>query len=97
MTTRIGGFRRKSRHKMSKPRDLKGKISIQGVLQEFNMNDKVYLKADPTYQKGMYNLRFHGACGKVVGKKGSCYEIMIKHMNAQRKLIVHPVHLKKVA
>jgi len=97
MTTRTGGFRRKSRHKMTVPRDKKGKINIKGFLQEFKVNDKVYLKADPSYQKGIYNLRFHGAAGTVTGKKGNCYEVKIKHLNSQRTVIVHPVHLKKVA
>ena len=96
MVTRRGGYRRKSRHKMSKPRRQKGKISLTNMLQEFKDNDKVVLKMEPGYQKGNYHLRFYGSAGTVIGKRGNCYKVKIKHMNAERTVIVHPVHLKKV-
>ncbi|RJQ16918.1 50S ribosomal protein L21e [Candidatus Woesearchaeota archaeon] len=95
MVHRKGGYRRKSRHKMSKPLTEKGKISLTKFLQEFTVNEKVYMLMEPGVQKGKYPLRFYGASGIITGKKGRCYEVTIKHMNATRKFIVHPVHLKK--
>lgn len=80
---------------MSKARDRKGKVRISDYLQEFKLHDKVYLNMEPAIQKGQYNLRFYGSYGEVTGIKGKCYEVTIKHLNAVKKVIVHPVHLKK--
>ncbi len=94
MAMRIGGVRRKTRHKLSKPASQKGKISITQYFQKFNEGDKVQLKAEPAVQKGMYFPRFHGKSGVIVGKQGDCYQISIKDIKKQKTLVVHPVHLK---
>jgi len=96
MTTRIGRFRRKTRHKLSKKPADKGKFSIRAFLRSFKEGDSVVLKAEPAIQKGMYFPRFHGKEGIVQGKKGNCYEILIKDFTKKKIVIVHPVHLKKV-
>jgi len=95
MATRIGGFRRKTRDKLAKPQKQKGKMSLTKFFQKFNEGDKVYLKADPAYQKGMYFPRFHGKVGVLKGKKGRCYEVQIKDFGKDKTLIVHPVHLQR--
>jgi large subunit ribosomal protein L21e len=95
MVTRIGGFRRKTRDKLQKGFRSKGKVSLTSYFQTFNNGDKVLLLAEPTVQKGMYFPRYHGKDGTVKGKKGKCYEIMIKDGNKEKSLIVHPVHLKR--
>ena len=92
---RIGGFRRKTRHKLKKNVRDKGKKSIRNFLQSFNEGDKVYLKADSTYQEGMYFPRYHGKSGIVEGMQGSCYYIKIKDHNKTKKVLVHPFHLRK--
>ena len=96
MVKRIGGARRKTRGKFKKPIRRKGKISILNFFQELKNGEIVQLLAEPAYQKGMYFRRFHGKTGIVNGKKGKCYEILIKDFNKEKKLIVHPVHLKKL-
>ncbi len=73
----------------------RGKISITKYLQEFEEGDKVILNAEPAVQKGGYFKRFHGLTGEVVGKSGSCYEVMVKDSDKEKKLIIHPVHLSK--
>lgn len=95
MGKRIGGARKKSRHIMKKSRCDKGKISITRYFQELKIGDKVALKAEPAYQKGMYNLRFHGKIGTVAGREGKCYKVKIIDGKA-KMLTVHPVHLRKV-
>lgn len=90
---RIGGFRRKTRHKLQKKARDKGKLSLSKYFQTFEVGEKVVLKADPTIQKGMYFPRFHGKIGTVMSKKGECYDIKIKDKNKIKSLIVHPVHL----
>ena len=96
MVSRIGGFRRKSRKKLKKSQSQKGKISLRAYLQEFKEGDKVVLKAEPAVQKGMYFPRFHGRAGIVQAKKGKCYQVLIKDINKEKVINVHPVHLKKV-
>jgi len=90
-----GGFRRKTRHKLSKHYKEKGKLSLRKYFQSFKEGDRVVLKADPAYQKGMYYPRFHGKSGLVFKKKGECYEVLIKDGKKDKLLIVHPVHLKR--
>ena len=93
---RIGGSRRKTKHKMSKNVSDKGKISIRRLLNKFSEGDRVCFCAEPAYQKGLYNLRFHGKVGTVKGTRGKCYEIQFKDFNKTKLAIVHPLHLKKV-
>ena len=92
---RIGGFRRKTRRKLTKGVRQKGKISIRKFFQKFTEGERVYLVAEPAHQKGMYLPRFHGKSGVVVGNQGTNYYIQIKDGNKPKKLLVHPVHLKK--
>ncbi len=95
MSKRIGGFRRKTRNKLKKSLRDKGKININKYFQEFKIGEKVVLKAEPAIQKGMYFPRFHSKTGLIKGKKGSCYEIIIKDGGKAKMLIVHPIHLQK--
>ena len=93
MTTRMDGFRKRTRSKFKKERVQKGKISIKSFLQKFEVGDKVSLSVEPAYQKGMYRPKFMGKTGTVVRKKGSCYEVKIDDLGKSKTLIVHPVHL----
>ena len=96
MVRRMGGVRRKTRSKMIKPSYKKGKISLRNFLQELSLGEKVVLKAESAYQKGMYFKRFHGKIATVTGKRGWCYEVQLKDGSKVKTFIVHPVHLKKV-
>ena len=96
MVKKIGGFRRKTRHKLSKPRRSKGKISVKKFFQTFADGDKVVLNAEPAVQKGMYFPRFHGKVGIIKKKIGRCYKVLIKDGKKEKVPLVHPVHLKKI-
>ena len=94
---RMGGARRKTRQIMTKPRRLKGKVSLTRYFQEFKEGQRVALKAEPSVQNGIYFKRFHGRVA-VVGKKlGTCYEVTLNDQGKEKRLIVHPVHLKLVS
>ncbi len=93
---RIGGNRRKSRHKMKKSVSEKGKLHVQRFLQEFDKGSRVLLKAYSSYHKGLFSLRFHGKVGTVLAKQGECYQVEIKDGNKSKVCIVHPVHLLNV-
>ncbi len=96
MTKRIGGSRRKTRHKMSKNVRDKGKISLVRYLQDFKTGDKVCLNADPSVHEGLYHSRFHGKVGTVMAKRGKCFEVKILDVKMPKLLTVHPVHLKRL-
>ena len=92
---RVGGSRRKTRHKLKKNIRTKGKISLKEYFKNLKEGDKVTLKAEPAIQKGMYFPRFHGKTGKVIKKQGSNYYVEIKDGNKKKLVLVHPAHLKK--
>ena len=93
---RKGGSKRKTRHIYQKHGKDRGKLSIRKFLHEFNVGDKVLLKAEPAYQKGMYFRRFHSKLGKVIARRGFCYLVEIKDGNKTKSIFVHPVHLQEV-
>ena len=95
MAKRVGGARRKTRSIFKKDKKTKGKISLKRYFQEFKDGDKVFLVAEPAVQKGIYFRRFHGKSGNVVGKQGSNYYIQIKDGNKTKKVLTHPIHIKK--
>lgn len=96
MVKRIGGSRRKTRHKMAKNVRDRGKISLARYFQDFKQGEKVCLVAEPSIHNGTYHPRFHGRAGTVVGKMGKCYKVEIKDINMLKTVIVHPVHLKRL-
>lgn len=96
MVTRIGGSRLKTRHKLSKSRRQKGKISINAYLQTYAEGDKVLLKAEPAIQGGMYHPRYHGKVGTVTKKQGACYLVSIQDQRATKTMLVHPIHLRRL-
>ncbi|MFT4303850.1 MAG: 50S ribosomal protein L21e [Candidatus Woesearchaeota archaeon] len=97
MVMRIGGKRRKSRAKLRRTAKERGTIKINKFLQTFNDGEKVQLKADGSYQAGIYHLDYHGKVGIINGKQGKCYKVIIIDGKKKKDLIVHPIHLKKVA
>jgi large subunit ribosomal protein L21e len=96
MPKRIGGFRRKTRHKLQKTRREKGKISIAKYFQKFEEGDKVLLKAEPAIHNGMYLPKYHGKVCVVKGMQGKCYKVKVMDGNKEKELIVHPIHLRRV-
>ncbi|MBT3406512.1 50S ribosomal protein L21e [Candidatus Woesearchaeota archaeon] len=96
MVDRVGGSRRKTRHKLQKSRRQKGKISISRFFQELEPGVRVCFKAEPAIQGGMYPRRFHGGSGLVKGRRGSCYLVEARDGNKEKTFIVHPVHLRKL-
>lgn len=95
MVQRIGGTRRKSRHKFQKKKAERGKLSIRKLFQNYEAGDRVLLKIDPSYHKGMFHQRFHGKHGKIEKRLRNCYEVKIKDGGKEKILIVHPIHLIK--
>ncbi len=95
MAQRIGGFRRKTRDKLKKPINERGKIRITQYMQTFKLGDKVLLKIDSALHRGMPFPRFHGKVGMVAGMQGACYKIAIDDGEKRKTLLVHPGHLQR--
>ena len=92
---RVGGTRRKTRHKLKKNVKTKGKISLRKFFQKFVEGDQVYLCAEPAIQRGMYHPRFHGKAGIVKRKQGSSYYVEIKDGKKTKSVLIHPTHLTR--
>lgn len=88
------GSRKKTRHELQKHKREKGKLSISRYFQKFKDGDRVVLKIDPSVKKGVFHPRFHGKDGVIKGKKGRCYEVLIKDFKKQKTILVHPVHIR---
>lgn len=96
MTKRIGGARRKTRHLFRKHKKNKGKISLTAYLQKFKKGDKVHLNIEPAAHEGLYFRRFIGKVGEVESSQGKCYNVNIKDGGKKKKIIVHPIHLRRI-
>ena len=94
MAKRIGGLKRKARHKLKKERKQRGKISVSRFMQSFKAGQRVHLSIEPSLHKGSYHSRFIGKTGVVKGLRGKCYEVAINDKGKEKLLIIHPVHLK---
>ncbi len=95
MVTRIGGFRRRTRHKLQKSVREKGKISTTRYFAEYKQGERVVFAAEPAVQKGMYFPRYHGKSGIVQGKQGKCLKVLFKDGGVAKTIIVHPVHVRR--
>jgi len=92
---RIGGPRRKSRHKFKKDVRTRGKVSTTRFMQTFKEGQTVHLIIEPSVHRGLYNSRFLGKTGIIKAAKGKCYEVLINDHGKQKTLTIHPVHLKE--
>ena len=94
MVTRTGTQQHKTRHKFKRPYRSRGKISLGEYFKQLNLGEAVHLKINSAVQKGQFFRRFHGLTGTVTGKRGFCYEVKIHDHTKEKKLYVHPIHLK---
>ncbi|RLG20221.1 50S ribosomal protein L21e [Candidatus Micrarchaeota archaeon] len=69
-------------------------LTVSGRLKSFKLGDSVHLT--PRGGKSMPHPRYRGRTGRVVGMRGSAYEVEITDMNAVKRLIIDGVHLTKV-
>jgi len=92
---RKGGQKRKTRKKLRKPLNRKGKISLTDYLRKYKEGDKVVLLPEPSVNKGMPFRRFFGKSATIKSKIGQCYEVVVRDNNKEKTIVVHPVHLKK--
>ncbi len=91
---RIGGLKRKSRHKYTKGKREKGKIRVSRFMQRFEPGQRVHLSVEPSYHKGLYHSKFIGLTGTIKSTKGNCYEVTVNDSGKEKTIVIHPVHLR---
>ena len=95
MAKRTGSLNRKTRTKSKKFLRTKGKISLTRYMQKFEMGSIVSIGLEPAIKTMRSHPRFIGRTGRVVGIRGKCYEVSIRDGGKEKKLIIHPIHLKR--
>jgi len=75
-----------------KPRE-RGKLGLSRILHQYALGEKVVVKIEPSFHKGMPHSRYHGKVGVVAGKRGRAYIIKVTQGNALKEIIVRPEHL----
>ncbi len=90
------GPRRGTRQKLRKRKRDRGKVPVTKFLQKFEIGDRVLIKPEPSYHKGLPHQRFIGKTGIVVGVRGRSYIVEIKEGNKTKTLFIPPVHLMRV-
>jgi ribosomal protein L21E len=93
MVQKSRGPRRKSRHKMmavTKP-------TVNQMLQTFAIGEKVHFALQPNIKgTGYPYIMYKGVTGKVAAKRGSAYVVKFMDKDAEKTLIVPPVHLRRL-
>ena len=93
MGRKAKGYRRRTRYLLRrKPRE-RGKTGLSKVLREYEPEEKVVIKLDPSVHKGMPHRRFHGRIGVIADKRGKSYVVNVSQGKAIKEIIVRPEHI----
>jgi large subunit ribosomal protein L21e len=87
------GYRRKTRYLLKRKSRERGKIGLSRVLREYEPDEKVVIKLDPSVHKGMPHRRFHGRIGVIAEKRGGSYVVNVSQGKAIKEIIVRPEHI----
>ena len=92
---RTQGKRSKTRYKFKKHG---AKVSVNDIMREFEIGDKVQIVVDGSYHSGLPDKNFHGLTGVVEKKrgKGNAYEIAVSKGNQPLTVVTTSVHMKKL-
>ncbi len=72
------------------------KLTATRIIKDFNVGDRVMLLPYPYYKSNIPPVRYKGLVGSVVEKRGQSYVVLLKVGNKEKKIISHPIHLRKV-
>ena len=96
MTQRTGGFRYKTRGKLSKRARDRGKLPITKILRLFNIGDRVRLIQESGQHSAMPHPRFRNSAGVIKRKQGDAYVVQIKDIRKIKHILAKAVHLRKL-
>lgn len=89
------GSRAKTRYKMRRRLKESGPITVNRIVRTFEIGEKVAIKIEPSFHKGMPFKRFHGMTGVVEGMRGEAYLVKISDQGKEKTVVTYPVHLKR--
>ncbi|MCX6804225.1 MAG: 50S ribosomal protein L21e [Candidatus Diapherotrites archaeon] len=90
---RTQGKRSKTRYKFKKHG---AKVSVNDIMREFEIGDKVQIVVDGSYHYGLPDKNFHGLSGIVAKKRGDAYEVSVAKGNQPLTVVTTAVHIKKI-
>jgi large subunit ribosomal protein L21e len=87
------GYRRKTRSLLKRNPRERGKTGLSKILNEYEPDEKVVVKIDPSVHKGMPHRRYHGRIGVVADKRGRSYVVNVSQGKAIKEIIARPEHI----
>jgi len=78
-----------------KPIRTRGKLQLSRYFQELNEGDFVAISREQSVPVN-FEKRLQGITGVVEGKRGKAYIVKIKDGNKEKKILIEPIHLKKI-
>ena len=78
-----------------KPVRERGKLQLSRYFQELKEGDFVAISRERTLAVN-FKKRLQGITGVVEGRRGKAYMIKFKDGNKEKRLLVEPIHLKKI-
>ena len=78
-----------------KPVRTRGKLQLSRYFQELNEGNFVAISREQSVPIN-FEKRFQGITGVVEGKRGKAYIVKIKDGNKEKKILIEPIHLKKI-
>jgi len=78
-----------------KPVRTRGKLQLSRYFQRLKEGDFVAISREPAV-KSNFEKRLQGITGIVEERKGKVYMIKIKEGNKEKRILVEPIHLKKI-
>lgn len=73
---------------------MRQKFTVEELLKEFKLHDKVIIGVNPSATGGFPPARYIGLVGTIVAKRGKSYIVAMRDGNKEKQLILRPEHLK---
>jgi large subunit ribosomal protein L21e len=73
----------------------RGKLQLSRYFQELDEGDLVAISREHSVPIN-FPKRFQGLTGKIEGKRGEAYIVKIKDGNQEKRILIAPIHLKKI-
>ena len=93
-----GGVRKpgKRGNTRAKFKKTSSKVTVNKMIEEFTVGDKVAVVIDSSFHSGLPDKGFHGLTGHISGKRGSAYEINLNKGKKEFMVVTTPVHIKRL-
>ena len=89
------GLRRRSRNILRKSPRHRGIPPADRIIRKFEEGDSVSIRVEPSIRDGAPHIRFQGRTGRIIGKQGKAYKILIHDGGKEKIILSDAVHLTK--